>query len=181
MKKKHIICMLLIVVLLVCAGCDAATHTGFLLYKSSPLGFRIEYPDSWSKEVNLDKNSAAFFTPQEGFGDAYRENLAITYEQLGESSFEQLFAQYHTSLPSVFPGYTQQEKSEVLIDQQPAYKLLFTSEAKNDEESIALKILQYIVCNEDRVYFITYSADPGNFDYFEPFVNTMLETFTFNV
>ena len=181
MKKRSILCLLLIAVLALCAGCNAATHTGFLLYKSSPLGFRIEYPDSWSKEVNLDKNSAAFFTPQEGFGDVYRENLAISYEELGEMSFEELFKQYHTSLPSVFPGYNEEEKSEVLIDEKPAYKLVFSSEAKTEKEEVSLKILQYVVQDEDRVYFITYSADPGNFDYFEPFVNTMMETFTFNV
>ena len=64
MKKRSILCLLLIAVLALCAGCNAATQTGFLLYKSSPLGFRIEYPDSWSKEGNLDKNSAPFFTPQ---------------------------------------------------------------------------------------------------------------------
>ena len=181
MKKKHIICLLLALVLLLCVGCESATHTGFVLYKSSPLGFRIEYPDSWSKEVNLDKNSAAFFTPQEGFGDAYRENLAVSYEALGEMSFEELFAQYHASLPTVFPGFAQEEKSEVLIDEKPAYKIVFSSETKSEKESASLKILQYVVHNEDRVYFITYSADPGNFDYFEPFVNTMMETFTFDV
>lgn len=181
MKKRSIICLILIAVMLLCAGCESATHTGFVLYKSSPLGFRIEYPDTWSKEVNLDKNSAAFFTPQEGFGDTYRENLAISYEELGEMSFEEMFKSYHASLPSVFPGYSEEEKSEVLIDEQPAYKLLFSSETKTEEESAALRILQYVVQDEDRVYFITYSADPGNFDYFEPFINTMMETFTFDV
>ena len=181
MKKRNIIALLLIAVMLVCAGCNGATHTGFLLYKSSPLGFRIEYPDSWSKEVDLEKNSAAFFTPQEGFGDPYRENLAVSYEELGELTFEEMFKQYHDSLPSVFPAYSEEEKSEVLIDEKPAYKLVFTSEAETEEEHISLKMLQYVVQDEDKAYFITYSADPGNFEYFEPFINTMMETFTFNV
>lgn len=181
MKRKQIVCLLLIAVLLLCAGCESATHTGFVLYKSSPLGLRIEYPDAWSKEVNLDKHSVAFFTPQEGFGDTYRENVAISYEELGEDDFEQIFDKYYASLPSVFVGFTEHEKSEVLVDEKPAYKILFTAENEKEEDSTGLKMLQYVVHSGERIYFITYSAAPGNYDYFEPFVNTMMETFSFNV
>lgn len=181
MKKRRIVCLLLIAVLILCAGCNRATHTGFVLYKSSPLGFRIEYPDSWSKQVDLKSHSVAFFSPQEGFGDDYRENLAISYEELGDNAFVDLFDKYYASLPSVFAGFTEVEKSEILIDGQPAYKLVFSSKKETKEESASLKLLQYVVQNGERVYFITYSATPGNYDYFEPFIVTMMETFTFKV
>ncbi len=181
MRKRQIACLLLIIVLLVCAGCNRATHTGFVLYKSSPLGLRIEYPDSWSKQVDLENHSVAFFSPQEGFGDTYRENLAISYEELAGQDFEELFELYYDSLPSVFAGFTEVEKSEVLIDEKPAYKLIFSSEKDTKEESASLKLLQYVVHSGERMYFITYSATPGNYDYFEPFVATMMETFSFNV
>ena len=89
---------------------------------------------------------------------------------------------HNTSItPAVFPGFTQEEKSEVLLDEKEAYKIVFSSASQDKEEEASLKILQYVVLHEDRVYFITYSAYPASYDYFLPFINTMLETFTFSV
>ena len=181
MKKRNSVALLLIFVLVLCCGCAGATNKGFYLYRSSPLGFRVEYPETWTKQVDTEQHSAAFFTPMEGFGDVYRESFAVSYEELGEQEFEEFFAQYYGSFPAVFPGYSEEEKSEVLIDDKEAYKIVFKSSSTEEDEEAELKILQYIIRYEDRVYFITYSAHPSSYDYFLPFVNTMLETFTFSV
>jgi len=181
MKRKHWIAILLIAVLLVCSSCATAANKGFYLYRSSPLGFRMEYPETWTKQVDIKTNSAAFVTPQEGFGDKYRDNLAISFEEMSEESFAEFFKKYYTSLPAVFPGFTEVEKSEVLLDEREAYRIIFTSQSEDETVEAELKIMQYVVLCDERVYFITYSAYPASYDYFLPFVNTMLETFTFKV
>ena len=96
MRKKHILLLLVAAVLLL-AGCNQATNKGFYLYKSSPIGFRIEYPQSWTKQVDLDKKIAAFVTPQEGIGDRYRDNISITQETLGEQEFSEFFAAHYAA------------------------------------------------------------------------------------
>ena len=181
MKRKSIL-TLFIIVLLLCSGCAKASNKGFYLYRSSPLGFRVEYPSSWTKQVDLEAKCAAFITPMEGYGDAYRDNLAVSYEGLGEYTFEEFFDKYYASLPSVFAGFTEIEKSEVLLDGKDAYKIVFSSESTNEEgQEVKLKIMQYIALDDERVYFVTYSAAPSSYDYFLSFVNTMMETFSFSV
>ncbi|MBR5783223.1 MAG: hypothetical protein IKY33_03250 [Clostridia bacterium] len=180
MKKRSIVCLLLILVLLL-GGCATAINKGFYLYRSSPLGFKMEYPETWTKEVDLDDSSAAFITPQEGFGDPYLDNLAVSYEELGEYQFADFFDLYYDSLPSVFSGFAEEEKSEVLLNEKEAYKIVFSSASEDEEVEAELKVMQYVVLSGERVYFITYSAHPDSYEYFLPFVNTMLETFTFSV
>lgn len=181
MKRRNILA-LLVLILLLCSGCAKAGNKGFYLYRSSPLGFRVEYPSSWTKQVDLTEKCAAFITPMEGYGDTYRDNLAVSYESLGEYTFEDFFDQYYASLPSVFAGFTEIEKSEVLLDGKDAYKIVFSSESTDDQgQEVKLKILQYIALDEQNVYFVTYSAAPSSYDYFLSFVNTMMETFSFSV
>ncbi len=184
--KKRILALLLAVGLLLMAGCNQASNKGFYLYRSSPIGFRMEYPQTWTKQVDLEKKIAAFVTPQEGFGDGYRDNLSISYEALGDKSFEEFFTAYYGSLPASFAGFTEESKEEVLLDDREAYKIIFSSsQTKKDdsgkETTAKLRIQQYIVSVDKNVYFITFIAQPDAYDYFLPYVNTMLDTLSFNV
>ena len=185
MKKRHMFAALLLGVLLL-AGCNQATNKGFYLYKSSPIGFRIEYPELWTKQVDLDKKIAAFITPKEGYGDAYRDNITVSFETLEEREFADFFSEYYASLPATFAGFTEESKEEVLLDNKEAYKIVFsstqTTEDEDGNESTAkLRILQYVVKVEKKVYFVTFIAQPDSYDYFLPFINTMLETLSFTV
>ena len=49
------------------------------------------------------------------------------------------------------------------------------------ETTVKLRILQYVVKVEKRVYFVTFIGQPDSYDYFLPFVNTMMETISFKV
>lgn len=184
MKKRMIAAVLALCVLL-CSGCNRAMNKGFYLYKSSPIGFRMEYPETWTKQVDLDKKIAAFVTPQEGIGDQYRENITVSFEE-SEEEFADFFAKYYGSLPSTFAGFTEESKEEVLLDNREAYKIVFSSSQTTKgedkkETTVKLRILQYVVKVEKRVYFVTFIGQPDSYDYFLPFVNTMMETISFKV
>lgn len=183
--KKTIVLLLLVLVLLL-SGCNQATNKGFYLYKSSPIGFRMEYPQSWTKQVDLDKKIAAFVTPQEGLGDKYRDNISVSFETVEEQEFSEFFASYYGSLPTTFAGFTEESKEEVLLDNREAYKIVFSStrttkDDKGKETTAKLRIMQYVVKVDSRVYFITYIAEPEAYKYFMPFVTTMMETISFKV
>lgn len=184
LKKLSALCIF--GVLFLTAGCAKASNPGFYLYKSSPIGFQIEYPDAWSKEVDNSDKVVAFLTPTEGFGDVYRDNVTISRAELGEESFDKYYENYYASLPSTFAGFTEKEKADVLVGEKEARRITFTSttETTDDNEeknTVSLQIKQYIVHADTYVFFITYIAAPGSFDYFEPFFNTMLETVKFTV
>ncbi len=184
--KKRYFCALLLVCALLLGGCNQATNKGFYLYKSSPIGFRMEYPEKWTKQVDVDKKIAAFVAPQEGIGDQYRENLTVSCEELGDMEFAEFFGQYYGSLPTQFAGFTEESREEVLLDEREAYKIVFsssqTSKDKSGKETTAkLRILQYVVKVESKVYFVTFIGQPDSYEYFLPFVETMLETISFTV
>lgn len=182
--KKLILSVIAVLLMLSLAGCNGAMNKGFYLYRSSPLGIRIEYPQSWTKQVDLDQKVVAFVTPSEGFGDGYRDNVTVSTREIGEDEdFAAYFAKYYASLPATFPAFTEVEKSDVFVNDKEAYKILFTSSTKTKddkgkEKDVELKILQYIVREKGNVYFVTYIAQPNSYDYFLPYVNTMLDTFT---
>lgn len=186
MKKRSMLALVLALCLVFACGCNQATHEGFYLYKSSPIGFRIEYPEKWTKQVDLDEKIAAFVTPQEGFGDAYRDNLTVSYEERGEQEFDAFFEEYFASLPATFAGFTEESREEVLLDNREGYKIVFSSsqtETAEDgtETTSKLRVLQYVVSVEERVYFVTFIAQPDAYEYFTPFINTMIETISFTV
>lgn len=183
MKIKRVLwTILLLGMILSLVGCNRASNDGFYLYKSSPLGFSMEYPMTWTKEIDAQNHIAAFVTPTEGFGDTYRDNVTVSYQEPEQENFDTFFDLYYSSLPATFPGFTEVSREDVFVDDKEAVKIVFTSSStEKDEESgettqISLKILQYAVKNGDRVYFITYIATPNAYDYFEPFVNTMIQT-----
>ena len=184
MKKRSLLALMLLLCLVFTCGCNRATHEGFYLYKSSPIGFRIEYPEKWTKQVDLEQKIAAFVTPQEGFGDAYRDNLTVSFEERGEMEFDAFLEEYYASLPATFAGFTEQSRQEVLLDNKEGYKILFTSsqtEKKEDgkESTSQLKILQYVMDVDQRVYFVTFIAQPDAYEYFTPYIETMIETIRF--
>ncbi len=182
MKMKKYIAILLILATLLCSGCTKkATHEGYLLFTSSPIGARIEYPEKWTKQVAEDKKSVAFVTPKEGNGDFYRENLSIMYESLGENTFEEFYAKHRNQLVQSIAGYSETENSEVFLDNKKAYRLVYSGHAEEDgKETANLRFLQYLVESGDRVYFVTYIGYPDSYDYFYPSIKIMLETLQFS-
>ena len=88
MKKRIIAAVLLALLALGLCSCTAkeAKNEGYDLYRSSPVGVEIEYPDFWEVVDDKEEKSVAFATPLEGYADTYRDNVTVISYKLTEKS-----------------------------------------------------------------------------------------------
>lgn len=182
MKRKITCIITLIVCLAALAGCNKAVNPGFYLFRSSPIGIQIEYPDLWAKQTENNEKIVAFLTPTEGYGDVYRDNVTVSFQEIENGSYDKFIEGYRESLPSVFVGYTEEETADVLVDDRQTMCITFQSTGTEKDENgkettLTLRIKQYLVNDGDRVYILSFIAAPNSYDYFLPFFNTMVDTF----
>ncbi len=183
MKKKTVsLLALILTAALTLSGCGKAVNPGFYLFRSSPIGMQIEYPDIWAKQVENSEKVVAFLTPTEGYGDVYRDNVTVSFREIDDGTFDEFITGYRESLPSVFVGYTEEDVTDVLVDNRQTTRITFQStntekDENGKETTLTLKLTQYLVNDGDRVYILSFIAAPGSYDYFLPFFNTMVETF----
>ncbi len=186
MKKQVRICAAVcLAVVLLLSGCTKAENDGFSVFKSSPMNCRLEYPSTWTMQVNNDTKTAAFVTPQEGYSDTYRDNVTVTVSDLGTADdFSNYTKLYEESLPSTLKGFTLTASEEIFLDGKDAVRLTYksqTTEKDKDgkEQTTELKFLQCIAYANDKVYTFTFMAEPSSYDYFLPYVETMISTLRF--
>lgn len=185
MKKFLKITALLCAVVLLLAGCTKAENDGFTVFKSSPMNFRLEYPSHWTMQINNETKTAAFVTPGEGYSDQYRDNVTVTVSGLGTASdFANYAKLYEESLPSTLKGFSLTASEEIFLDGKEAIRLTYksqTTEKDKDGKEVTteLKFLQCIAFANDQVYTFTFMAEPNSYDYFLPYVETMIGTLRF--
>ena len=154
-----------------------AKNEGYELYRSSPVGVEIEYPDFWEVVDNKDEKSVAFAPPLEGYGDGYRDNVTILSEKLSgdaESEFHNYVTKYVEALPSSIAGYNLVEEGEYKVGDYPdTYRIVY--EGTTDEGP--LRLAQTFIRNGKRMYIFSFIAEPGSYDYFNRNVEIMLSTF----
>lgn len=159
-------------------GCAmrAAKNEGYVLYRSSPVGVEIEYPDFWEMKEDKKTNSVAFAAPQEGFGDEYRDNVSVISYPLekDEMAFDDYVSSYIDSLPGTVAGYKLvSEGAYPLPDYPDSYRVVYEGSGGEGE----LRLQQTFIKNGDRVFIFSFIAEPNSYEYFGKNADVMLSTF----
>jgi len=178
MKKTTALTLLLILLLVSVCSCTGrqAKNEGYKLYRSSPVGIEIEYPDFWEMAENKREKSVAFATPLEGYADTYRDNVSIVSYPLTEDSdlaFDNYVKSYIASLPAEIKGYNLVSEGEYPVGKYDTYRVVY--EGTTDEGNLRLN--QTFIANGKRVYVYSFIAEPASYDYFNANSETMLTTF----
>lgn len=178
MKKRIFAVITLAVLLLSAASCTGrqAKNEGYKLYRSSPVGVEIEYPDFWEVVEDKRAQSVAFATPLEGYADTYRDNVTVVSYKLTEDSdlaFDNYVTSYIAALPSDIAGYNLVSEGEYPVGEYDSYRIVY--EGTTDEG--ALRLNQTFIANGDRVYIYSFIAEPKSYDYFNANSEIMLSTF----
>lgn len=178
MKKRIIAAVLLALLALGLCSCTAkeAKNEGYDLYRSSPVGVEIEYPDFWEVVDDKEEKSVAFATPLEGYADTYRDNVTVISYKLTEKSelaFDNYVSDYIASLPSDIAGYSLVSEGEYKVDGYKAYRVVYEGETNEG----TLRISHTFIKNGKRVYIYTFIAEPKSYDYFNKNSEVMLSTF----
>ena len=156
-------------------GCYSATLEGYELYRSTPLGFSIEYPDFWAKGDDVEGGTATFTTPAEGYSDAHRESLSVqTFEP--DMDFDEYIKGYAEDLQYRWANYKLVSETETTLGGEKAYQIVYET---SDEKIGQLRILQQFALHEGKVFVVTYVAEFSGYSYFLTYVDKMLSTFQY--
>ena len=171
LKPLAAICCILIIMM---SGCSSPVNKGYKYLRSSPVGIAIEYPPSWTCEVDKEEGSAAFVTPAEGLADEYQENVTILSVEIEDTAgaYDEYVIEYMESLPNTVSNYRLVSEENVTIDGKDSYKIVF--ESSNDETH--LRFEQNFIPGDGRVFIYTFIGEPAGYDYFLSYSQKMLNT-----
>ncbi len=178
--KKRLSALLLIMVLLFTAGCHRATLENYKLFRSTPLGFSVEYPNFWEKDANVKEGIALFVTPAEGYSDGYNESLSVQRfvpDMEGENAFTDYVKGYVANLESTLKNYALVSESDTTLGGKDAYRIVY--ESSNDDNTNQLRFMQIFAEHKGHIYVVSYIGEFNSYSYFLTYVEQMISTFTF--
>lgn len=178
--KKSFLAILLAITLILSCGCHSATLEGYSLFRSTPLGFSMEYPSFWSAESNVDEGIAAFATPQEGYSDQYLDSVSVQRfepDMEGENAFTEYVKGYAENLKSTIRNFKLVSEDATTLDGEEAYKIVYESTSEDGKNQV--RFMQIFAEHENYYYSITYIAEFSSYSYFMTYVEKMISTFAF--
>lgn len=178
MKKRLFLVVLLLLSVILCVSCTGrkAKNEGYKLYRSSPVGIEIEYPDFWEVAEDKAEKTVAFATPSEGYGDTYRDNVTVCAYKLTENhdmAFDNYVTKYIESLPATISGYNLVSEGEYPVGDYDAYRVVY----EGDTDDGALRLSQTFIKSGSYVYIYSFIAEPKSYDYFNANSEVMISTF----
>ena len=175
--KKLLSLTAVLSLVLVLFGCSAAkaTNEGYAMYRSSPVGVEIEYPDFWEKVDDKNERSVAFAAPNEGYADTFRDNVTIISEEIGTEplAFDDYVIEYIKQLPSTINKYNKISEKETTVGENRAYNVVYEGNTPSGE----LRLSQTFIQSGKYVYIYTFMAEPQSYEYFLKNSEVMLSTF----
>lgn len=184
--KKTLSVLFLAAVLLLTAGCHKATLEGYKLFRSTPLGFSVEYPDFWTKASSTEDGTAVFVTPAEGYSDEHFDSLSVqrfVLDMEGENAYTDYLKGYLADLPNRFKNFKLVSETETKLAEKDAYQIVYETTSgdatETTENTSELRLMQVFTQHNGYVYVITYNAEFSSYSYFLTYVEKMLSTFRF--
>lgn len=175
--KKKLLCLLALICVPLAASCGArrAKNAGYAVYRSSPVGVEVEYPEFWELAEDKKERTVAFVTPSEGFGEDYRDNVSICSYELDdkENAFDNYVTDYVDSLPSTISGYVLVSEGSYPVGEYDSYRIVYEGETGEG----VLRLQQTFINSGKYVYIYSFIAEPKSYDYFNANSEVMLSTF----
>lgn len=147
----------------------------FSLYENYSLGFRVDYPQNWSKQNRDDflATGVVFFSPLENDADQFKEQVSVLVENLSTdlplSDYTKLSLLQIKQLSDPNIG----EAQVVAMGANEGRQIIYQGE----ENGSHVKRMQTWSVNGNRAYLITYTALPESFDDYLPTVEKMIQSF----
>jgi len=153
--------------------------SNFLTYENLRFGIKILYPANWNKQENISSSSnnstlsdiVAFSPPLKNSSNIIGK-LAIKVDNISDIKPTTL-ANYADAIISDLKQDFRVTESNTTLAGNPAYKVVYTGL----EESVDLQAMLVLAIKGDRVYMISYTAEPEKYSYYLPTVQKMIDSF----
>jgi serine/threonine-protein kinase len=153
--------------------------SNFLTYENLSFGIKILYPSNWDKQENTSSSSnnstlydVVKFSPPLKNSSNIIGKLAIKVDNISDIKPTTL-ANYADAIISDLKQDFRVIESNATLAGNPAYKVEYTGL----EESVDLQAMLVMAIKGDRVYIISYTAEPEKYSYYLPTVQKMIDSF----
>ena len=146
------------------------------LYENINQGFKVDYPEAWSKQNRDDffATGVVFFAPLENDGDKFEERVSVLIENLpGDLSLAQYTAQSITEIKKLSDPDVG-EPQIISLGAKEGRQIVYNSK----ENGKPVQRMQTWSVENGQAYVITYTAKPDSYDAYLPIVEKMIESFT---
>ncbi|WP_019508762.1 serine/threonine-protein kinase [Pleurocapsa sp. PCC 7319] len=145
------------------------------LYENPSQGFRVNYPEVWSKQNRDDffATGVVFFSPLEDDSDRFKERVSVLVENL---SSEMSLAQYTDESIAEIKRLSDPKvgaAQSIILGQSEARQVVYHGE----ENGNRVQRMQTWSVKNKQAYVITYTAKPDSYDSYLPTVEKMIESF----
>jgi eukaryotic-like serine/threonine-protein kinase len=158
---------------------QSKNSSNFLTYENLSFGIKILYPANWDKQENTSSSSnnstlydIVTFSPPLKNSSNIIGKLAVKVDNISDIKPTTL-ANYADAIISDLKQDFRVTESNTTLSGNPAYKVVYTGL----EESVDLQAMLVMAIKWDRVYMISYTAEPEKYSYYLPTVQKMIDSF----
>jgi serine/threonine-protein kinase len=151
------------------------TNLPMSTYQNPDYGFKINYPQGWSQKQRDDffTSGVVFNSVLNGTDDNFAENVSILVENLPHNTSLDRYTDDSIREIKTLSDPNVSEPQSISI----ANKMGKTVTYMGEDNGYSVKRRQTWTVNGDRVYILTYTATPKQFDTYLSTVDKMLESF----
>ena len=133
--------------------------------------YSLKIPPGWTTENN--PHGVAFICPTKA-PDELRKNVNIIAQDAPENvTMTAAIRGQKKELESHFPGYQLIKSENATLPNHDAHLIVFSGNMNNHP----LKMMQLMLLDHNRIYFITFTSDPASYETYWPKVEPMLASF----
>jgi len=158
---------------------QSKNSSNFLTYENLSFGIKILYPANWDKQENTSSSSnnstlydIVTFSPPLKNSSNIIGKLAVKVDNISDIKPTTL-ANYADAIISDLKQDFRVTESNTTLSGNPAYKVVYTGL----EESVDLQAMLVMAIKGDRVYMISYTAEPEKYSHYLPTVQKMIDSF----
>lgn len=145
------------------------------LYANYNQGFRVDYPQNWSKENRDDfwATGVLFSSPLENDADQFKEQVSVLVEDLPQNLALAEYTEQSLSEIKQLSDPTIGEAQSITLGTDEGRQIIYHGE----ENGSIVQRMQTWSVNGNRAYVITYTAIPESYDDYLPTVEKMIKSF----
>ena len=144
-------------------------------YENSSEGFKLNYPQAWSKQNRNDffTSGVVFFSPLANDVDKFEERVSVLVEDLTDNtSLTEYTAESIAEIKRLSDPNISTARAIKLGD-RPGRQVIYQGEVNGSP----VQRMQTWSIEGDRAYIITYTARPDSYDKYLPIVEKIIESF----
>ena len=145
------------------------------LYENINQGFKVDYPQTWSKQNRDDffATGVVFFSPLSNDADRFKERVSVLIENLSD---DLSLAQYTAQSIAEIKKLSDPDVGEpqiISLGANEGRQVVYDSK----ENGKPVQRMQTWSVKNSQAYVITYTAKPDSYDAYLPIVEKMIESF----